>query len=194
MRYLAILFLLSMVLFTGCGPPQDLPIPLYFDENFSLIEKTVILGSLEEWNYLAGSLLAKKTDLFSYAGNVAPLVDVAKIDLSKHFIFGIDSTVICPPTSDCSDKVGYGTLSFALLYMSQIQKESLLQLPDGTVTLDTAFYAKYIRSTAIHELGHMLGLRHFFNRPGIMDRDHGYYFDLQPADLDAFCLIYECKN
>jgi hypothetical protein len=61
--------------------------------------------------------------------------------------------------------------------------------------VDQADYLDWLRHLALHELGHFLGMMHFEHRPGVMNKEDGsgHHEHLTEADIEQFCLVYECR-
>lgn len=198
MHRLAIIWIFSIFFCLGCNPYQELPVPLYFDQTFSPLERGAIMGALDEWNKKARPRLRHETDIFFYRDDISTFVNQSSIDRDKRIIFNVAPDTVCPPLHICEEKSGYGTFGFIFLFTPEMQNKVISRTESGEINFDYVAYFRKVRSVSIHELGHLLGLMHFSHLPGIMNKKvplgtEERPFDLTEADLEAFCLIYECR-
>jgi len=198
------LFIAIMAL--GCG--KSLPIEIYIDETFSPMDRKLLFEAIDEWNLEAKQRLYDEKPIFVVAGEIETLSSVDDLADKIKGIYNADYKIFTPPHRKTGDAYGYTTVNDCLIYVSNMRSDyDWTILPDDENNLDRMEKIKWIKKMAnyavkkvmFHELGHLLELSHYFNRPGVMnvgmppnpDLDNGPHLSL--ADLDAFCTIYKCK-
>jgi len=195
---LAVLVLCLSPVVTGCGLdeiaratfPQDLPVTIYIDEAFTDDEREEIFTAMNDWNIHAGARLKEPQSILQFGGLV-PHVDFSY----PMFIDGVHVVYkIYEPVPDVEwirakydyDVAGYATKGDVLILC-------YAEFPEYIGSVDTwAAYLRDVRRITVHEFGHLLGLSHFNNVPGVMNMDDDLA-ELAQSDLDAFCTLYECE-
>ena len=197
-------FMAIMVL--GCG--KSLPVEIYIDETFSALDRKLLIEAIEEWNQKTEHRLSDKKPVFVVMGEIETLVSIDDLADKRKGIYNADYKIFTPPHRQTGDAYGYTTADDSLVYINNIRSDyDWTILPDDENDLDRMEKIKRIKKMGnyavkkviLHELGHLLELSHYFNRPGVMnvgmppnpDLDNGPHLSL--ADLDAFCTIYKCK-
>lgn len=170
--------------------PQELPVTIYIDEAFIEDEREEILAAMEDWNIHAGARLKNPKKILQFGGLV-PHEDFTR----DKFVDGVHVVYkIYEPVPDVEwirktyeySVAGYATKGDVLILCYII-------FPEYIGSTDTwNEYLWDVRRITVHEFGHLLGLSHFFNDPGVMNVDD-YIGELIESDLEAFCIFYECK-
>ncbi|MEA3248893.1 MAG: hypothetical protein U9Q03_00875 [Patescibacteria group bacterium] len=217
-RILILTVALAVLLPGGCGEWQKLPIPLRVDETFGGVERPAVFDAITEWNERAGGRYAYGDAVFEVVGYSDDTFNEHDYEDGEHTVYRISR---CNPDEQYLQEVhredgerigiiGYCTLAdtidilydfdvFMAAYEDQLYlraEEQGIEDADFTGHLERLRY-NYVRSLTLHELGHMLGLTHYNHRVGVMNSDGlGYFYPqdhLTDADLDAFCLVYDCR-
>lgn len=210
------LFFLSMfvISISACAEWQVLPVQLYVDTNFSNLEQEAIADAVAEWNRQAGYRYEHGDTVLEIVGLVTDDFTEADYEDDFHIIYRLsepsaEEQYLQEVNGGACSTLGNATLSDALLIMYNFdqfmieleveQRERATQLGYDDQNLQASldrFRFNFVRNLALHELGHLLGLLHHNDRVGVMN-DDGLSFLSSPeylsdADLDAFCLIYDC--
>ncbi len=209
---------LAVLLPGGCSDWQKLPIRLSFDSSIGEIERQAISDAVAEWNERAGNRYAYGNAVFEIVGDIDDTFNEHDYEDEVHAVYRItrcndDEAYIqdCNRYYENQDwTIGYCTLGDCILilydfdiFMTEYEAQLYLRAEgrgeedaDYSDRLDRLRY-NYVRSLALHELGHMIGITHYNYREGVMDQDGLSFFSplehLSDADLDAFCLIYDCR-
>jgi hypothetical protein len=212
------LFFLGFLLASGtaCSEYQKLPIQLLVDSRFSALEQAAISAAADEWNRQAGYRYSHGDRVFVIAGVTVVIGNFTLTDYEDglHIVYRISA-----PTEEeqylqeinggQDSTLGNGTLADILLIMYNFDRFIFELEADlcaeaeasGANNRDWAEYLNclrynFVRNLALHEMGHVLGLLHQSDRYGVMNEDGLSVWSgpeyLTAADLDAFCLIYDC--
>jgi hypothetical protein len=199
----------------GCTDYQNLPLRLYIDTDFSAVERLAIEDAIERWNDGAGRRYAHGDTVFAVSGLIDDDFDEYDYGDRIHAIYRInddtnpDVRYLQEIYEDDNGVGAYCPMSdmFIVMYLiddwlSLVEEKLLELIDDGRLTqyeCDEYLYRlrfEMVQSLAIHEFGHMLGLLHYNHREGVMNSAGPNVFrgitDLSAADIDAFCLIYDC--
>lgn len=189
------------LLIAGCG--KHLPIEIHIDKTFNPSDRAMIEEAIVEWNERGSKRLAHKTGLFVIRD------DVDAFSVGQSFTDGIsgfyraDYQADNPPNTKMGDIFGYTTLTDLLFYADFVHARVDRFKNDDGSDLDPEIKQKIdyfvFKKSVFHELGHLLEIIHFTNRIGVMnpglvkdiDLDLGPH--LFESDLDAFCILYDCK-
>ncbi len=212
------LFVLAVALLTpavsGCTDYQDLPVELYVDEDFSELEQEAIADVVAHWNLWAGARYAYGNEIFVIVGTHDDTFNEHDYEDGRHSIYRIsepvpDEQYLQDLYSDSGGVGGYSPLGDAFLVMyklddhfANLREEYSRQIAEGEIEafhvdwyVDNMNYGM-VHNTTLHELGHMVGLLHINHRPAVMNSVGPNIYQgveyLTDADLDAFCLIYDC--
>lgn len=193
---------LILAIFTiGCT--KALPVLIHLDKTFSAEDRAIVLEAIAEWNDRAAPLLRDSKNIFVIGEDIEPFNSWLDLGDNLHGIYYADLEFI-PPNHRPGDFFGY-TTPFDSLILTNYIRRAITDIPtdewieprDPHRQERIAHHA--IKKVAIHELGHLLGLAHYFHRDGIMvpgvpksvTTISGPH--LSTADLEAFCILYECK-
>lgn len=197
MRNLLFLALLIM----GCT--KSLPVEIHLDKTFSAEDRATILEAVAEWNDRAGPLLRDEKDIFVVGDDAETFHGFPELDDDMHGFYHVDTKLTTPQRKE-GDIFGYTTLYDILLfndYIRQIYDD--VEIDENVLERDPNRRERIVRhiikKVSMHELGHLLGISHYFHREGIMvpgvpksvttlEGPH-----LSEADLEVFCILYDCK-
>ncbi|MFH1047595.1 MAG: hypothetical protein V1738_04800 [Patescibacteria group bacterium] len=198
----------------GCTEYQKLPIQIFVDGDYGDIEHQAIVDALDQWNDWAGWRYAYGDRVFDYRGRIDDDFTEADYGDQIHVAYRISE-----PNPDVqylidlyAGRGGVGAYSpmsdmFIVMYTVDAQLLELdarlrQEIAAGEIEpMDVDAYIRdrrygLVQNFALHEFGHMLGLMHYNHRPGVMNSDGPNIYEgidtLSDADLDAFCLIYDC--
>lgn len=174
---LTVATLVAVLAASGCGR-TDAPTTFYVEDRWSWEEIVVIRAATEEWNDLALSRLRHPTRLLEYGGTTRGRFRENVFADGAHVVYRIGSAEECPSAFKPDELAGYATMQDLLIF-------SYNTCEGGP------FYAECLYSVVLHEFGHFLGMPHFENRQGVMN-PYVNYNGLTPADIDQFCIAYEC--
>ncbi len=163
---------------SGCGR-TDTPTVYYVEDRWTDEEIVVIRAAADKWNDLAMTQLRYPTPLLEYGGRVHDRFREDVFADDRHVVYRISSAEECPLLLNPEELGGYATMQDVLLFSYNLYG-------------GTNWYPEYLYSVTLHEFGHFIGLPHFENRIGIMNPLVSAD-DLRPADIDQFCIAYECK-
>lgn len=178
-----------LLLTGGCGPlePNN---PLYVDDTFDSQEADSIMRAIETWNAVGQEYVGE--NLIDYKGRFH---DQDGFDQNRNLNDGISVLY------RVSDQATYNKLTRYLdghIGGMRIGEDMVLFVE--ILSLDgEEVYQEAIQYTALHEMGHWLGLpdeRSKFHKDCVMYWAHseGQKFNLTPSqhDIDNLCQIYDC--
>jgi hypothetical protein len=195
-----------------------LPIQIYLDGNATPLGEQAMRDALTTWNDLLGPHYAHADRVFDVVGEHHDTFDRNDYEDGRRSIYLIYEPV--PDEQYLQDVyrekfrlAGYCPLGDCFIVMYYIEEwlvdwedDISVALERGVINENQAaeiqrqvdeYRYNWIFNVTLHELGHMLGLQHYDQRFGIMNTDGAPYWQLDrvtDADLDAFCLIYECRD
>jgi len=203
-----------VTVFSACAEWQDLPVQIYVDTRFSDLEQEGIADAVAEWNRQAGCRYAYGDVVLEIAGTVTDDFTERDYEDGVHVIYRISNPIEAEQYlqnvyGGADSTLGNATLADVILIMYNFDRfmieleaeqcERSAQLGYDNQNLQASldrFRFHFVRNLALHELGHLLGLLHHNDRPGVMNDDGLSFLSgsefLTDADLDAFCLIYDC--
>jgi len=174
---------------------QELPVLLELDEDLSDPELSGILAAVDEWNLLAGNRLVEPGPIFTVVGTHNDDFDERDLGDGVHRIYRIgenngDTAYL---EEENGPLVGYGTLSDVLIFLGAYDQWT----QNDDVNDSDEWRATYVFNGAHHEFGHLLGIAHYNCRFGEMNTRGDAFREpresLAEADLDAFCIVYDCR-
>jgi len=187
----ALLLTASGPLLNGCA--QDLPLDVWLDTAFDQEEAAAINRAIEGWNGVCLERLAEPTRCLNVVGRIREQFRPEAFSDDRHVIYKLATDSEWPRDPLDEDTAGYGTRADVLIKTHTFADFAF------PITWSKAVirheYLVWLEHLALHELGHLLGMMHFDHRPGVMNKwdDSGYDERLTEADIDQFCLVYECR-
>jgi hypothetical protein len=178
------------------------------------VEYRAGLDAVGQWNERAGGCYAYGDAVFEVVGKFDDDFNEHDYEDAYHVVYRInepnpDVRYLQELYANTGGVGGYNTLSDGFIVMYPVD-EYLAEIEPGlrediaTGVSEPYDVDQYLRDRRygithnyiLHELGHMLGLQHYNHRPGVMNSEggiarHGIEY-LTDADLDAFCLNYDC--
>lgn len=185
-------FLVVLLLTTG-GCAQELPVEIWLDTAFDQEETAAIRRAVDEWNELCRHRLADPQACLAEVGRVREEFRPEAFSDDRHVVYKLATDSEWPRDPLDEDTAGYGTRSDVILKTHTFADSPFN--PYWPKSLLRYEYLLWLQHLALHELGHLLGLMHFNHRPGVMNKwdKSGYDEHLSEADIDQFCLVYQCR-
>lgn len=150
---------------------------LYVDDSFNLEETMLIAAAAKQWEKKTNGIVTFRISLLTTSGNYLTLNDSKAIAITKMSIF---DSFIEDVEEDQGKILGVRTKRFPV--------EIIVLVPDRMAGDDLEFY-----STAMHEMGHSLGMPHNATKWTLMyPSDEFGAYSITNEDLRQFCLIYFC--
>jgi len=162
----------------ACG--RELPQDIYIDSSWSPEETAIIEASIVEWNELSRTHLKDPRPVLAYRGRFTDEFQSADFGDDFHVIYRIGRLDQVPEFLRDDPPGGYGSYGDMLIFTFNICE-------------GCDEYYDNLRTVALHEIGHFLGLSHYEHRAGIMQPGNYDVKHLQAADVEEFCCVYECK-
>lgn len=192
-------FLFALIFSGGCVFSQELPIKIYLDSSFEAEDASVIKEAIATWNKQAGVRLKNPTEIFSYGGEGPAFGGAEDLNDGMHAIYKVDPNKLNGVIGWAPiERWGYATFGDVFIFIDAMryrvadQNGKIVETRPRKPSDDNLVFI-----LTLHELGHLLGLMHFNQVPAIMNTKLSDETDrlenLTEADLDAFCLIYECR-
>jgi len=162
----------------ACGRP--LPQDIYIDSSWNPEEAAIIEEAIDEWNELSRTHLKDPQPVLVYRGRYTDDFQPDDFGDDFHVIYRIGRLEQVPEFLRDDPPGGYGSYGDMLILTFNICE-------------GCDEYAGYLRTVALHEIGHFLSLSHYEHKAGIMQPGNYDIKHLNEADVGEFCCIYDCK-